>query len=281
MNLKDRIVNKLWRSIPTPKARIHLLNISFKVPRFIYVNFYHSNYQTEGWLIHLIKKINNWRKIETFIDVGVNIGQTLLKVKAIDKNIPYIGFEPNPFCTGLTEKIISLNNLDNCTIIPAGLSNENQILKLVFHNKDNLLDSSASVIENFRENEAGNKEIFVPVYALDKIINGLNTNKIDLIKIDIEGGELEALEGMNETIQKHKPIIILEVLPAYSEKNIFRIKRQQAILQLFRMWEYKLYQIQKHHSNFSLKEVKQFPINNDLATSDYLSVPSYINIKEL
>ena len=37
-----------------------------------------------------------------FIDVGVNIGQTLLKLKSVSSEIDYIGFEPNPICVNLS-----------------------------------------------------------------------------------------------------------------------------------------------------------------------------------
>lgn len=51
----------------------------------------------ELWMIPLIEKLLSIKK-GTFIDIGVNIGQTLIKLKSIDPEINYIGFEPNPMC---------------------------------------------------------------------------------------------------------------------------------------------------------------------------------------
>ena len=51
---------------------------------------------TESWGVNLLKKIFPIINKGIFVDVGVNIGQTLLKLKAVDNEMNYIGFEPNP-----------------------------------------------------------------------------------------------------------------------------------------------------------------------------------------
>lgn len=65
-------------------------------------------YEAEGWmddiLILLARKITSG----TFIDVGVNIGQTLIKVKnSFNSSINYLGFEPNPNCVNYCYKLIA------------------------------------------------------------------------------------------------------------------------------------------------------------------------------
>jgi hypothetical protein len=68
----------------------------FKIPILEEIGF--SNlFISEPWMIDLLKIILPIEK-ERFIDVGVNIGQTLLKLRSISDNIDYIGFEPNPVC---------------------------------------------------------------------------------------------------------------------------------------------------------------------------------------
>lgn len=58
------------------------------------------------------------------IDVGANIGQSLLKVKSLIPNIPYVGIEPSPECNFYLHQLIKKNNLNYCTIVPIGLSNK-------------------------------------------------------------------------------------------------------------------------------------------------------------
>jgi len=48
-------------------------------------------------MIDLLKKIL-LLKDGVFIDIGMNLGQTLIKLKCVDPNIRYFGFEPNPGC---------------------------------------------------------------------------------------------------------------------------------------------------------------------------------------
>lgn len=49
------------------------------------------------WKIDLFKRILSVKKGD-FIDIGVNVGQTLLNINSIDINSGYIGFEPNSNC---------------------------------------------------------------------------------------------------------------------------------------------------------------------------------------
>lgn len=87
--------------------------------------------------------------INFFIDVGVNIGQTLMKVKSIDKDILYVGFEPNPNCVNYVNKFIEVNHIENCTIYPVGLSEKIGFETLY---ADNEVASGATMLKDFRIN---------------------------------------------------------------------------------------------------------------------------------
>src|SRR5882724_8814387 len=73
---------------------------------------YNNVFGTEKWMSSVLKKILN-RSEGCFVDVGVNIGQTLIKVKSIDRNIDYLGFEPNPVCVFYAENLIGINKFPN------------------------------------------------------------------------------------------------------------------------------------------------------------------------
>ncbi len=60
----------------------------------------------------------------TFIDVGANIGQTLLKVVTMDPNRDYLGFEVSPFCNHYLDELITINGLSRCLVVPIGLSDK-------------------------------------------------------------------------------------------------------------------------------------------------------------
>ena len=255
-------------------------NETFVLPRFQLNHFYIANYKSERWLLELIKDINKKRPINTFIDVGVNIGQTLLKMKAVDANIQYYGFEPNPFCCSVVKQIILDNNIKHSYIIPCGLGDSNRLHKLGLPEKSNLTDSTASMIENFRRGEIKHNQ-FVTVYKLDDVKEDLEIENIDMIKIDIEGAELEAVAGMIETLKKYKPIIIIEVLPSYDASNDFRILRQKRLYSLLDGVGYDLYQAKNKDTDVIFEWVKGFPVHGQLEESDYILLPKGINMRDL
>src|SRR6202012_2839597 len=99
-------------------------SVSYKVPVLQNVGYGIMRQDfANSWLICLFKKMPGIDKDVTIIDIGVNLGQTLLGIKTIsNRRIKYIGFEPNPMCVYYAEKLIDYNNFKNCQIIPAALS---------------------------------------------------------------------------------------------------------------------------------------------------------------
>jgi hypothetical protein len=76
---------------------------------------------SEPWMVELLVHLLPVRA-GVFCDCGVNIGQTLISVKAAEPARRYIGFEPNPECVAYVEKLIELNRLSNVLIVPVGLA---------------------------------------------------------------------------------------------------------------------------------------------------------------
>jgi FkbM family methyltransferase len=178
-----------------------------------------------------------------FLDVGAHVGQTMLKVLAIENTRQYVGFEPQVICTSAIQKFIQDNGLTNYTILPIGLSTENKVIKLFMASDE--FDSTASMVEGFRPDSFYNAHQYVCVRNGDEIAAELGLQSVAVIKIDVEGGELEVIEGLSNTIQKHKPFIVFEVLNFYLtvtnqplpepsvrfRKN--RIERMEAMLRRF------------------------------------------------
>jgi FkbM family methyltransferase len=225
---------------------------------------------TEKWMSSLLRGLLQ-RSGGCFVDVGVNIGQTLIKVKSIDRDIEYIGFEPNPICVFYAEKLISSNKFPNAKIIPAGISNTNEIVTLKYFSTD-LTDSSASIIDNFRPNSPVLGEKAIAVLNSDKI---RIDSKITLIKIDVEGAELMVIEGLKSFLSRDRPAIIIEILPVYEAKNQERLSRQNAIMKIMNDLNYTILRVIKNQDN-TLKgvvRIEDFGIHSDIALSDYLLIP--------
>ncbi len=82
---------------------------------------YPNVYLKSGWFSKIANELFTGDG-QTFIDVGANIGQTLIAVKSIDKNIQYIGFEPDASCRYYIKKLIQHNHFEHCLVYNFGLS---------------------------------------------------------------------------------------------------------------------------------------------------------------
>lgn len=278
MRFFDRFMRRFWLELKKPLAKISYKGKSYKVPRFSLNDFYKSNFHTEDWLFLFLKNIVDNNNIKDFIDVGVNIGQTLFKINSIDNSVNYWGFEPNQKCFQLVEDIISINKIKNAQIIPVGLSDSNKVIQLFRRNQ---MDSSSSMVLNFR-NVEDKESIWVPVFKFDEINTELGIKNMDLIKVDVEGAELEVFQGMKNSLKKFKPLIVVEVLPSYTKSNRFRIERQGQLFEILDELDYLIYQIIKKRKSLQLRYCNNsFPIHDNLDESDYFLVPKSIKIERL
>lgn len=236
---------------------------------------------TEVWMIDLLKilfKIKNG----TFIDIGVNVGQSLIKSKVVNPDIKYIGFEPNPVCLFYVYELIKKNKFSDCTLIPVGLFDKDTILELEFISEEDI-DSAASIVKGFRTSESIVKRRFVPVFNFENIRPLLNLNNISIIKIDVEGAELEVLMSLKKLILTSRPLILIEVLPVHSYEDQFRKKRQKKFEKLVSEMRYSIYRVIKTIDDKfdKLEKISEIGIHSDLSKCDYLLVSEDIENKVL
>lgn len=138
------------------------------------------------------------------IDIGCHKGEILDSIITLCPNGKHIGFEPLPdFFKNLE---LRYQNNKDIKILPFALSNDVGESEFVFV-KTNPAYSGIRQRKYDSPNEKTEK-IKVKKDTLDNSIPP--DIPIQLIKIDVEGGEYEVLEGARNTIQKWKPYIIFE-----------------------------------------------------------------------
>ena len=124
--------------------------------------------------------------------------QTLLTFRSLYSNT-YWGFEPNPSCVFYLNSLIKTNKFKNVNILPIGLSSENALLKFYLKNE---VDSAGTIIQELRPDYYDSEEVnFVPLFSFDNL-NFNEIKNISLIKIDVEGAELDVISGLIKTINK-------------------------------------------------------------------------------
>jgi len=243
----------------------------FKIP--ILGNLGVSNLSaSEKWMTSLLQVILQIDSVK-FIDVGANIGQTLLKLKSINKDIEYIGFEPNPNCIYYLRKLIKKNSIKNTVLVPIGISSSNELIALNFY-IENSTDSSASVLKNFRKTKILKKE-FVSLFDVKSIKNKINFNEMSCLKVDVEGAELEVIESFKDELKNQNPFILLEILPIYNIKeNPDRFERQNKLLNILASLNYSTFRVIKNKDELlGLKEIDSIEVHSNLNDCDYLCVP--------
>lgn len=190
---------------------------------------------SKNWIDGLLESFVE--KHRTFVDVGVNIGQTLLRVKTLYPKLEYLGFEPNSTCTSYTQQLIKINKFNNCIVQNCALSDS--VASLILE-KSYLEDSRASVISSLRPNYFKHKE---NVLALDYESFYMDKD-ITFVKIDVEGAEYEVLKGMTAALVKYKPIITCEVLDSYASDTFdFTQKRATLVSELLKSIDYEIVQL--------------------------------------
>jgi FkbM family methyltransferase len=166
--------------------------------------FWYGYYEKELGII--LKKI--LRPNDAFLDIGANIGYFSLLAANNSPTIKVISFEPvNDLFQKLNENI-SINNIKNIMSVNTAVGETNEEKELFISANDNLGMSSFQQPENY----SGKKEK-VKVVAIDDWFKTSGLNKIDLIKLDVEGSELATLKGMKEVLQNQRPALIVEVNP--------------------------------------------------------------------
>jgi len=236
-------------------------------------NIGYSNLNTsEPWMIDVLKIVLPLGDTN-FVDIGVNIGQTLLKLKSLSSNIKYVGFEPNPFCVNYVYKLIDRNRFENTIIVPVGISNKTEVGVLNFLD-DSKANSSASIIADFRKSHVTKRKEFIPLFDFEDLKDKMKLDIISILKIDVEGAELEVITSFRKELAKNETIVLLEILPAYNAQNTFRIERQNKIQDILFDLNYSIFRvIKKNDLLVNLEEVKEIEIHSNIDWCDYVIVP--------
>lgn len=228
---------------------------------------------SELWMCKLLEKLLQL-KSGVFIDVGVNVGQTLIKLRTVSRDADYVGFEPNPLCVYYASELIKANQYTHTKLLPVGLFSSDGILELNMYSADDT-DQAASVIENFRPDEKVLRKMYVPVTKFDNLGKMLAVDNISIVKIDVEGAELEVLQSLQPTLQLKRPFVLVEILPAYNASNTARIDRQKQMEELVKTVGYKIFRIIKEDKNTirQLESLTEIGIHGNQDLCEYLLAP--------
>ncbi|PSF36238.1 hypothetical protein C7H19_13605 [Aphanothece hegewaldii CCALA 016] len=145
------------------------------------------------------------------LDIGANLGYfSLLFAKQVGNKGKVYAFEPEPNLFLLLKKNVEVNQYQNITLINKAVSHQNTSLKL-YISEDNIGD------HRIYDAEDGRQYIEIDSLKLDDYFADFEP-EIRLIKMDIQGAEYEALQGMINLINKNKKVEIVTEFSPYHLK---------------------------------------------------------------
>ena len=141
-----------------------------------------------------------------FIDIGANIGLFSLNAsKIVGNNGKVYAFEAFPPNYKQCKENILLNNFQNIIVENKAISSQNSTMEILYNEKDKNIGMASAFLKDFTSKE------IVESITLDQYSSNQNITKIDLIKIDIEGGEFDAILGMTKVLTELKPQVLIEI----------------------------------------------------------------------
>tara|TARA_B000000437_G_C11632859_1_gene300272 strand:- start:7 stop:762 length:756 start_codon:yes stop_codon:yes gene_type:complete len=156
------------------------------------------------------------------IDVGVYRGVYSYEMSKYSEKVH--SFEPNPIIFKYINKNLK-KFIKNIHLYNFALSNQNKTINLKIPIRNS--NSNKEIFEEYYEmgkatiHNENNFENYENFEIQTKKIDELNfDNKISFIKIDVEGHELEVIEGAKNTIKRDKPVLLVEIEKQYTKKEV-------------------------------------------------------------
>lgn len=141
------------------------------------------------------------------LDIGSHIGfYTLLMAKIVGPKGTVYAFEPLPVNFRILEDNVRMNHLDNVRIFPKAVSDGSGTATLLLDD-DHELPGKSSL--TYRSSQ-GERLLEVETVTIDEFMSSEQLS-VNFIKIDVEGAEELVLKGALETIQQHRPILLIEL----------------------------------------------------------------------
>lgn len=141
---------------------------------------------------------------DVVVDMGCNWGvHSLLLSDLVGNDGKVLAIEASPDVAEEAKWHFRENSSSNVTLLECAVSDK--IGTMYF------CTNGLSTTGHLVEKPTNDNDIKVPVTNLDQIVKDLKITKLNLIKIDIEGNEHNALIGSKETLRKFRPILVIEL----------------------------------------------------------------------
>jgi FkbM family methyltransferase len=164
--------------------------------------------------------VEHLRPGDTFYDVGANLGFfTMLAARLVGPSGRVYAFEPVPENAAAVRHNARLNDFGQVTVLEKAVADAagRGELRQAHH-------AGGSALSTVAPPPDVKGIIPVEIVTIDGLVTGGTCAPPSLVKIDVEGAEMAVLEGMVETMQEYRPLILYEIddgdAAAYEEKLV-------------------------------------------------------------
>ena len=155
-------------------------------------------------------RMNKNREQGIFIDAGSYNGIYAIPLSGLFKTV--IAFEPSRLQRELLQKNILINKITNVEVHDCALGGSEARLKLKVMGNS----GGSNTLGN-----PSNGSLPMEIYEVDvRILDNFNLTNVDFIKIDVEGWELQVLNGAVKTLLTSKPQILIEVWEEDAQREL-------------------------------------------------------------
>jgi FkbM family methyltransferase len=157
---------------------------------------------------HVLEAIAN----PVIFDVGANNGQFCAFALDHWPQAQIHAFEPQPALVRRIREMAALNQIENRIVINETAISNTCGQQTLYENNNPV---SASLLQDKAAKRAVRRQISVPVTTLDEYSKRGGIEKIDVLKLDIEGAEIQALQGASEVLKTVK-LVFIEFHPPFA-----------------------------------------------------------------
>lgn len=144
---------------------------------------------------------------DCFYDVGANVGfLTVIAAGLVGSGGSVVAFEPVARNAATVRRNAALNGFGHIAVVEKAVSDHSGRESLVLARS---LGGAALASADTPPDPAGTEE--VEVVSIDDIVGSGSVRPPSVVKIDVEGAEIEVLRGMESTLAIHRPVVIYEI----------------------------------------------------------------------
>ncbi len=213
--------------------------------------------------------IQELKKGMVCLDIGSNIGYyALLESKAVKDTGNIIAIEPSPTNFEYLKKNIELGKVTNLDLYNFAAGDKDGEINFLIHDRSNL----GYVITEGKPIPKSAKTIRIPIKRIDPFLEEKKIEKLDFVRMDVEGFEIKLFEGLWQTLRKFKPMIQMEF-----HNSQFKLYEKKKFFEKLKTEGYEIkYFIPRDLDRpivGNLKDIKNFKITNLLEMFDNRIMP--------